>query len=188
MDPLSLKNSSELYLSRQEETLTRNFIVSILFLIYANYVLNKLEYTDAQLTSDMISVICNNKPRLVLTTVICISGAFRLYDVDNDGYITRQEMYNIVEAIYQMVVSSICVHINFCRNSMNVPGITSLILHRVNSQMQRTKIRHKNAWKKYLIRWTKITMTNLHWKSSKKVARQIQELFRHYLLSLTHQF
>lgn len=32
-------------------------------------------------------------------------GAFRLYDVDNDGYITRQEMYNIVDAIYQMVVS-----------------------------------------------------------------------------------
>ena len=34
-------------------------------------------------------------------------GAFRLYDVDNDGYITRQEMYNIVEAIYQMVVSKL---------------------------------------------------------------------------------
>jgi Ca2+-binding EF-hand superfamily protein len=33
------------------------------------------------------------------------SGAFRLYDVDNDGYITRSEMYNIVDAIYQMVVS-----------------------------------------------------------------------------------
>lgn len=33
------------------------------------------------------------------------AGAFRLYDVDNDGYITRDEMYNIVEAIYQMVVS-----------------------------------------------------------------------------------
>ena len=32
-------------------------------------------------------------------------GAFRLYDVDNDGYITRQEMYDIVDAIYQMVVS-----------------------------------------------------------------------------------
>lgn len=29
--------------------------------------------------------------------------AFRLYDVDNDGYITRQEMYDIVDAIYQMV-------------------------------------------------------------------------------------
>lgn len=33
------------------------------------------------------------------------TGAFRLYDVDNDGYITRDEMYNIVDAIYQMVVS-----------------------------------------------------------------------------------
>jgi len=32
-------------------------------------------------------------------------GAFRLYDVDNDGFITREEMYNIVDAIYQMVVS-----------------------------------------------------------------------------------
>jgi len=29
--------------------------------------------------------------------------AFRLYDVDNDGYITRKEMYDIVDAIYQMV-------------------------------------------------------------------------------------
>ena len=33
-------------------------------------------------------------------------GAFRLYDVDNDGYITRKEMYDIVDAIYQMVVGS----------------------------------------------------------------------------------
>ena len=32
--------------------------------------------------------------------------AFKNYDVDNDGYITRQEMYDIVDAIYQMVVSS----------------------------------------------------------------------------------
>ena len=35
-----------------------------------------------------------------------VSGAFRLYDVDNDGYITRKEMYDIVDAIYQMVVST----------------------------------------------------------------------------------
>jgi len=34
-----------------------------------------------------------------------ITGAFKLYDVDNDGFITRTEMYNIVDAIYQMVVS-----------------------------------------------------------------------------------
>ena len=32
-------------------------------------------------------------------------GAFKLYDVDNDGYITREEMYNIVDAIYQMLGS-----------------------------------------------------------------------------------
>lgn len=29
--------------------------------------------------------------------------AFKLYDVDNDGYITREEMYDIVDAIYQML-------------------------------------------------------------------------------------
>ena len=46
-------------------------------------------------------------------------GAFRLYDVDNDGYITRQEMYNIVEAIYQMVVSiiSVCVCLDLRRST-----------------------------------------------------------------------
>jgi len=32
-----------------------------------------------------------------------LQWAFKLYDVDNDGFITRSEMYNIVEAIYQMV-------------------------------------------------------------------------------------
>jgi len=35
-----------------------------------------------------------------------LPGAFQLYDLDNDGSITRDEMLNIVEAIFSMVVSS----------------------------------------------------------------------------------
>lgn len=34
-------------------------------------------------------------------------GAFKLYDLDNDGFITRDEMYNIVDAIYKMAVSEV---------------------------------------------------------------------------------
>ncbi|XP_013775266.1 frequenin-1-like isoform X2 [Limulus polyphemus] len=32
-----------------------------------------------------------------------LDWAFKLYDVDDDGYITREEMYSIVDAIYQML-------------------------------------------------------------------------------------
>jgi len=42
----------------------------------------------------------------LLSPLRLFTGAFRLYDVDNDGFITRDEMYNIVDAIYQMVVSA----------------------------------------------------------------------------------
>ena len=37
------------------------------------------------------------------------SGAFNLYDLDNDGFVTKEEMINIVEAIYEMVGADVQV-------------------------------------------------------------------------------
>ncbi|EEC16725.1 Ca2+ sensor, putative [Ixodes scapularis] len=67
----------------------------------------------SKFTSLIFRVFDENKVRLFsyqwflrwrpVVLLLCVSGAFRLYDVDSDGYITREEMYNIVDAIYQML-------------------------------------------------------------------------------------
>jgi hypothetical protein len=73
-----------------------------------------VQSTTARLSprwKNMIWYKCQTFHWKMISTCSCIfvcvsgvSGAFRLYDVDNDGFITRDEMYNIVDAIYQMVV------------------------------------------------------------------------------------
>lgn len=109
------------------------------------------------------------------------TGAFRLYDVDNDGFITRDEMYNIVDAIYQMVVSRF-FSIFFSRIinkswwiiwkkkknrishriNKNENQIFPLLLFRVSSHSRKMKIHRRNVWIKYSIKWIKITMINWH--------------------------
>lgn len=43
----------------------------------------------------------------------CFSGAFKLYDLDSDGYITKEEMCNILDSICLMLGDSIEENRNF---------------------------------------------------------------------------
>ena len=47
-------------------------------------------------------------------------GAFRLYDLDNDGYITRDELRDIVDSIYKMVVSLPSFIVSYLTSSPSV--------------------------------------------------------------------
>ncbi|CAH1392009.1 unnamed protein product [Nezara viridula] len=53
-----------------------------------------------------------------------VEWAFRLYDVDNDGFITRDEMYNIVDAIYQMVCCRIMIPPRVVETYLEMVGAT----------------------------------------------------------------
>lgn len=113
----SLKSSSERCLSRLAAILMRNCNVLLVLLSSSDYYyffLSNLVIFGSCVFNDTTAARLScygdrwrvfNCAKWVFLFFYSRPGAFKLYDVDNDGYITREEMYNIVDAIYQMVVS-----------------------------------------------------------------------------------
>ena len=115
----------------------------------------------------LFSFFCCNNNMFLLA-----AGAFKLYDVDNDVFITRAEMHNIVDAIYQNVVSLVfkifCLRliIQFCWH------------FRARRRALKMRTLRSDGWTRSLARWTRTTTTSSRSTSFAKGARPILGSFK----------
>jgi hypothetical protein len=57
-------------------------------------------------------------------------------------------------------------------------NIVRKLIYRANSPFQMMRIHHRNVLIKYLIKWIKIMIIDLHLMNSEKEVKRIQELYR----------
>lgn len=103
------ENSSLLFLSHPEAASMKNWTVSLLICIqvtlekYCTVSLPTLKKTKNCFSKHVNLTFYKQAYCMIIMLTISHTGAFNLYDLDNDGYITKDEMIHIVDAIYCMV-------------------------------------------------------------------------------------